>query len=98
MLTSWNRWMTGDGDDPGKCLAEGVLAPDLATIKDFIRYYIDSSRGRLSLRPVVSSVLNFAERFFVGFTRVTKTTFDPRDTTEVYHVRAHIMDINGWCC
>jgi hypothetical protein len=26
-------------------LAEGALAPDLATIKDFIRYYIDSSRG-----------------------------------------------------
>ncbi|KAI9770979.1 MAG: hypothetical protein M1840_002683 [Geoglossum simile] len=84
-LTLYREWMTEDGHDQRSCLAEEVPAPDLATIKDFIRYYIDSSRGRLSLKLVVSSVLNFAERFFVGFTRVTRTTFDPSDTTEVYH-------------
>jgi hypothetical protein len=86
--------MTEDSDDLEKCLAEGVLASDLATIKDFIHYYIDSFREQLSLRPVVSSVLNFTERFFVDFTQVTKTTFDLRDTTEVYYVRAYIMNIN----
>ncbi|KAH0538229.1 hypothetical protein FGG08_005148 [Glutinoglossum americanum] len=54
--------MIEGGDDPGKYFAEGVFAPDLAMIKDFVRYYIDSSRGQLSSRPVISSGLNFAER------------------------------------
>ncbi|GFG16438.1 hypothetical protein IFM61392_09507 [Aspergillus lentulus] len=65
-------------------LREGQPVPDLATIKDFIRFYIFSSHGMISLRPTKSSVLNFAERFFAGFTRLTKSTFDTKDTRDVY--------------
>jgi hypothetical protein len=60
--------------------------PDLATIKDFIRFYIFSAHGVISLRPTKSSVLNFTERFFAGFTRLTKSTFDKNDTQDVYKV------------
>jgi hypothetical protein len=67
-------------------LREGQPVPDLATIKDFIRFYIFSSHGMISLRPTKSSVLNFAERFFAGFTRLTKSTFDTKDTRDVYKV------------
>jgi hypothetical protein len=54
--------MTEGDDDPGKCFAEGLFAPDLAMIKEFVRYYIDSSRGQLSLRPVISSGLKDSVR------------------------------------
>lgn len=67
--------------------------PDLATIKDFIRFYIFSSNGMISLRPTKSSVLNFAERFFAGFTRLTKSTFDTRDTKDVYKVWRSITEL-----
>ncbi|KAH2363659.1 hypothetical protein KXV98_003685 [Aspergillus fumigatus] len=65
-------------------LREGQPVPDLATIKDFIRFYIFSSHGMISLLPTKSSVLNFAERFFAGFTRLTKSTFDTKDIRDVY--------------
>jgi hypothetical protein len=74
-------------EENADCLQKGQHAPDLATIKDFIRYYISSSVGRLSARPVVSSVVNFAERFFSGFNRVTGTFICREDRSEVYYVR-----------
>lgn len=44
----------------------------------------------LTVRPTMSSVKNFAERFFAGFTRVTKQSFDWKDTQDVYHVRGPV--------
>ncbi|KKA25166.1 hypothetical protein T310_0806 [Rasamsonia emersonii CBS 393.64] len=80
------QWASQDSDMNKKdCLCEGQPAPDLATIKDFIRYYIFSTQGMLSIRQTVSSVLNFAERFFARFTHVTKTTFDKKDAEDVYY-------------
>jgi hypothetical protein len=61
-------------------------APDIVTIKDFVRFYISSTDGILSLRPTKSSVLNFAERFFAGFTRIAKSIFDKKDTQDVFMV------------
>lgn len=58
--------------------------PDLAMIKDFIQFYIFSSHGMISLCPTKSSILNFAERFFAGFTHLTKSTFDTKDTWDIY--------------
>lgn len=81
-----------------ECLPKGRPAPDLATVKDLIRYYISSSVGHLSGSPTVSLVVNFAERFFSGFTRVTGTMFDPEDRSEVYHVRAHPIDTATYRC
>lgn len=73
-----------------ECLQQGQPAPDLATVKDFIRFYISSTHGMLTVRPTMSSVKNFAERFFAGFTRVTKQSFDWKDTQDVYHVRGPV--------
>ena len=81
------RWISEDDErDEGEWLQEGQPAPDLATVKDFIRFYIYSTNGMLTVRPTMSSVKNFAERFFAGFTRVTKQSFEWKDTQDVYHV------------
>lgn len=65
------------------CLREGQPAPDLATIKDFICYYIFSTQGMLSLQPTMSSVLNFAERFLPG-SLVLQKTFLTRKTQKMF--------------
>ena len=67
-------------------LHEGRPPPDLATIKDIIRCYINSSKGVLTVRPVVSSALNFAERLFGGIARLTKRPCDPKDRSDVFYV------------
>jgi hypothetical protein len=53
------------------CLHKGVEAPDLATVKDFFRFYIATSCGRIVAKPTVGSTNSIAEWFFGGFTRVT---------------------------
>jgi hypothetical protein len=49
-------------------LRKGVDAPDLATVKDFLRFYIATSRGKIVEKPTADSVNTFAEWFFAGFT------------------------------
>ncbi|OCL09208.1 hypothetical protein AOQ84DRAFT_388345 [Glonium stellatum] len=44
-LVLYKEWMAEDGDGEGECLARGAQAPDLATLKDFIRFYISALRG-----------------------------------------------------
>ena len=66
------------------CLHQGVEAPDLATIKDFFRFYIATSSGRIVVKPTVDSINTNAEWFFAGFTRVTGTEINEKDRSEVY--------------
>jgi len=40
-----------------------VEAPDLATIKDFFRFYIATSYGRIVVKPTVDSIDTNAEWF-----------------------------------
>ena len=56
-----------------RCLGQGVDAPDLPTVKDFIRFHAAASRGKIVELPTIDSVIAFAEWFFAGFTRVTGT-------------------------
>ncbi|KAI9037101.1 uncharacterized protein KD926_000817 [Aspergillus affinis] len=85
VLSVYIVWVSEEDENIRKeGLREGQTVPDLATIKDFIRYYISSLHGIISLRSTKSSVLNFAERFFAGFTRLTKSTFDKKVTQNVY--------------
>ncbi|THC92169.1 hypothetical protein EYZ11_008356 [Aspergillus tanneri] len=85
VLSVYVLWASEEDEElRGEGLHEGQPAPDLATVKDFIRFYIFSSHGMISLRPTKSSVLNFAERFFAGFARLTKSVFDKKDTQDVY--------------
>lgn len=54
-------------------------------IKEFIRWYIGSTQGRLSEneRPTVRTVNACAERFFGGFEAFTKTKIIPDDRKEI---------------
>jgi hypothetical protein len=71
-----------------RCLHEGVDAPDLATVKDFLRFQAATSRGIIDEegRITADSLNTFAEWFFAGFTRVTGTPTDERHRSEVYNV------------
>ena len=68
------------------CLREGVDAPNLATVKDFLRFHTATSRGKIVEKPTADSVNTFAEWFFAGFTRITGTPTDEEDRSEVYKV------------
>ena len=70
-------------------LEPGVAAPDLATVKDFIRFYVATSKPRLDAeRLTVDSVNTVAEWFFAGFTRITGTDTIEEERSEVYNVRS----------
>jgi hypothetical protein len=68
------------------CLHQGVEAPDLATIKDFFRFFIATSCGKIVTKPTVDSINTNAEWFFAGFTRITGTEINEKDRAEVYKV------------
>ena len=68
-------------------LRPGDAAPDLATVKDFLRFYIATSRPQLDAeRPTVDSINSVPEWFFAGFTRITGTDTDEEERSEVYNV------------
>ncbi|KAH0543790.1 hypothetical protein FGG08_001972 [Glutinoglossum americanum] len=69
----------------GNCLGKGAPAPDIETVKDFIRFYIATSQGRLDRRSTVDSVNTYAEWFFAGFSRVTGTPTDKEERSEVFN-------------
>jgi hypothetical protein len=58
--------------------------PDLATLKDFLRFYIATSRPRLAEKLTVDSINTFAEWFFAGSTQVTSIETDAEQRSEVY--------------
>ena len=63
-----------------------VDAPNLTTVKDFLRFHIATSRGKIVEKPTVDSVNTFAEWYFAGFSRITGTPTDKEDRSEVYKV------------
>lgn len=71
-------------------LGAGAAAPNLATVKDFLRFYSATSQPRLDAdRPTADSVNIVAEWFFAGFTRVTGTPTDEEERSEVYNVSVY---------
>ena len=74
-------------------LREGVPPPDLATIKDFLRFHVAISRGRIDdERITVDSVNTFAEWYFAGFARVTGNLVNEEDRRAVYDVSKLCID------
>ena len=69
------------------CLRKRAPCPDLATTKDFLRFHIALSRGRIKDETTVDSVKTFAEWFFAGFTRVTGTIISEDYRSAIYGVR-----------
>lgn len=76
-----------------QCLQPGIAAPEPVIVKDFIRFYISTSKPRLDAhRPTVDSINTVAEWFFTGFTRVAGTETVERERSEVYQVSIPYKD------
>jgi hypothetical protein len=69
------------------CLRKGAPCTDLVISKDFLRFHIALSRGRIKDETTVDSVKTFAEWFFAGFTRVTGTVVSDDYRKGIYAVR-----------
>jgi len=68
-------------------LGKGVPAPDLVTVKDFLRFYAATSHPQIDKeRPTADAICTVGEWFFAGFTRVTGTDTKAEDRSEVYYV------------
>jgi hypothetical protein len=65
-----------------------VEAPDLATVKDFFRFYIATGSGRIVTKPTLDSINTITKWFFAGFTRITGTEINEKDRSEAYKVSA----------
>jgi hypothetical protein len=57
-------------------LRRDVPVPPLHEVKDFFRFYVKQSGGRIKDRVTVRSTAIAAVNFFSGFTRVTETPFE----------------------
>ena len=75
-----------------RCLRPGIEAPDLVAVKDFLRFYIATSRPQLVNVPTTESINTVAEWFFAGFTRVTGTDTNEEERSEVYDVGPRPLD------
>ena len=72
----------------GKYLGEGVAAPILAAVKEFLRFYIATSRPELDdKRPTSDSTNTVAEWFFASITHVIGTDTNEEERSEVYNIR-----------
>jgi hypothetical protein len=72
-----------------QCLRAGIAAPNLTTVKDFLRFYAATSQPRLNPeKSNTVSLQTIAEWFFAGFTYVTGTETGTEERSEVYYVRA----------
>jgi hypothetical protein len=80
-------------------LKKHVDAPDLATVKDFLRFYAATSKGKIREKISCDSLNTFAEWFFAGFSRVTDTPINDNDRSEVYNVSTlrHICRARSHC-
>ncbi|KAJ5267504.1 hypothetical protein N7478_010312 [Penicillium angulare] len=65
---------------------EGCAPPSHEMVKGFMRWYVDSTVGRLDVneKPTVRTSKACAERFFGGFKDFTKTEVPEQDRKEIY--------------
>jgi hypothetical protein len=64
------------------CMREPRLP--ISPLKDFLRFYVATSRPQLSNKPTVDSINTVAEWFFAGFTRTTGTETLAEERSDVY--------------
>ena len=72
----------------GRVLRKNVEAPDLAAVKDFLRFHAATSNGKIQEEVTCNSLNTFAEWFFAGFSRATDTPTNDNDRREIYDVSA----------
>ncbi|KAE8374256.1 hypothetical protein BDV26DRAFT_300336 [Aspergillus bertholletiae] len=68
-------------------LEEGYPAPTLEELKQYMRWFIESTKGRLDPdgRPTMKSTLNHAENLVPGFSLETGNRIPERDAADVYN-------------
>jgi hypothetical protein len=53
--------LPGEETARNRCLRAGIEAPDLVIVKDFLRFYIATSRPQLVNVPTIASINTVAE-------------------------------------
>ena len=76
------------GMPEGYKLGQGHPVPTLEELKEFFRWVIDSTEGRIAPngRPTMHSMLVWAQEFVPGFSLVTGKEISTRDRADLYYV------------
>lgn len=69
-------------------LRDGAPAPALHKLKDFIRFYVKQSKGRITEHATIKTTVSQAVFFFAGFARATRTVIKKEDRKEIFKVCA----------
>ncbi|KAJ5320664.1 hypothetical protein N7508_000947 [Penicillium antarcticum] len=88
--TAVNLWMNMES----RVTNRGQSAiPDHTLIKEFLRWYSHFARRRKSKngRPVMTSVLNCAERLFGGFEEQFQMKIVMKDRSEVFNISPYMI-------
>jgi hypothetical protein len=64
----------------------GVTIPTLPELKQHMRWYANSSQGRLAKRPTVTSTVNHAERVFKAYSLSSGSEIAYGDRCEIFKV------------
>ncbi|KAJ5318323.1 hypothetical protein N7476_004743 [Penicillium atrosanguineum] len=82
----WMNFVEQQGIE-GYKMGPGCVTPDHTLIKEFLHWYSHSARGKKAKngRPVMTSVLNCAERLFGGFDEKLKIMIPSEDRSEVFN-------------
>ncbi|KAJ5711789.1 hypothetical protein N7488_005945 [Penicillium malachiteum] len=85
-LNLWMKFAEEQGVE-GYKMGPGCATPDHTIIKEFLRWYSHCARGKKSKngRPVMTSVLNCAERLFGGFEERMQIKIVMEDRSEVFN-------------
>lgn len=75
----------------GYKIGEGYPAPTLKELKEFTRWLIESTKGRLADdgRPTKNTIKVRAQEFVPGFFLETGNEISSQDATELYYVSSH---------
>jgi hypothetical protein len=68
-------------------MGPGCATPDRTLFKEFLRWYSHGAKGKISKngRPVMTSVLNCAERVFGGFEEIMEVKIPKEDRIEIFN-------------
>ena len=90
-FTSWNmNRLRAEGKEPifeetkADVLYWGAPAPSPDELKDFIRFMIATSRGRIAPTPSTRTIKTRLQEFYIGFTRVTGTKTNEDERSHMY--------------
>ena len=84
----FNNEMVDASPSKPPSLRPGLPPLDIATMKDFFRFYALGSNGRLDDKMIADSLNSQAERFFARFTRITGSIVIKQDRSHIYNVSA----------